>query len=601
MPLLAILKAGAAYLPLDPALPVERLSFMLSDAQPQLILTDSSITLPPNAPPRLNLDTLQVPHLPIFPSSLPYPTSPLAYLLYTSGSTGTPKGVQILQRSLLNFLLSMQQHPGLVAQDILLAVTTLSFDIAALELWLPLISGATVVIADRPTATGDGLPDALMRHQITVMQATPAAWRLLISMGWQGQLKVFCGGEALEATLAEQLLECNCEVWNLYGPTETTIWSGVYQVETELETATVPIGQPIANTQFHVLDAQLQPVPTGVAGELCIGGIGLAQGYRNRPDLTAEKFVPHPHGRLYRTGDRVRYRADGTLEYLGRFDHQVKLRGFRIELGEIEAILTQHPNVQAAVVVLQETPEPHLIAYFIPVSDTYPAPFLKDFLATKLPSYMLPAVFVPLESMPLTSNGKIDRRALPLPDADHLNQSADTFVAPRNPTEVKLAKIWADILNRTQTITSIGITDNFFTLGGHSLLAIRVIAQIQQQFGVEIPLRILFEQPTIAALSEAIHAAQAKTTAPIQRLTDPQHIPLSFAQQRQWFLAQLEPDSPFYNIPAAIRIAGRLDAGILQQCFRSILQRHQVLRTDFPTIDGSLQRGCNQTGHCHYR
>ncbi|MGD1932331.1 MAG: amino acid adenylation domain-containing protein, partial [Leptolyngbyaceae cyanobacterium] len=554
--LLAILKAGAIYVPLDPTYPVERLRFILKDAQVSLLITAHGATeaIPQTAVPTLDLtrktEAISLAPLPPGPHA-PTPDN-LAYLIYTSGSTGTPKGVPIQHQSLTNLLTSMAQAPGMTAQDTLLAVTTPAFDIAALELFLPLTVGGTLVIASQDTVRDpQSLATQLEQHDVTLMQATPATWRLLVESGWQGKanLKLLCGGEALDVVLANKLLDCGAELWNLYGPTETTIWSAALKLDAAiLADGLIPIGQPIANTQFHVLDAQQCPVPLGVPGELYIGGLGLSAGYWQRQDLTAERFILNPleegignRGQgtgneerlLYKTGDRVRTREDGTLEYLGRLDHQVKLRGFRIELGEIEAVLTQHSNVKQAVVVLREDTagESQLVAYFVknakpraaheehvPTSKLKthnpsshpPIPSsphsLPPFLSQHLPAYMVPAQFVVLDTLPLTPNGKVDRNALPAPGS---SLPPEPLALPRTQVETAIAAIWQSVLDREQ----VGLYDNFFDLGGHSLLMVRVHGQLQQQLAVEIPLVDLFRYPTVNAL--AAHLRSRSSEGPV--------------------------------------------------------------------------------------
>lgn len=513
--MLAVLKAGGAYVPLDPAYPRERIAYVLENAQVSVLLTQSSLvpSLPGTDAHVLRLDSDR-PRWATQPTeNLPNLATPdhLAYVIYTSGSTGNPKGVQIIHSAVVNFLVAIAKEPGIQPGDVLLAVTTLSFDIAVLELFAPLMVGAQVVIAHR-TVAADGyqLAAELDRSQITILQATPATWRMLLDSGWQGrsELKMLCGGEALPRELANQLLPKGATLWNMYGPTETTIWSAVSQVEHS--EAPVYVGQPIANTQFYVLDEQRQPVPIGVPGELYIGGAGLARGYFNRPDLTAEKFIPHPfvdqvdqpEARLYRAGDRVRYRADGSLEFLGRVDYQVKIRGFRIELGEIETVLSQHPAIAKCVVIDREdTPgDRRLVAYLV-CSQVYlpPADEFRRFLQKKLPDYMVPSAFVALADLPLTPNGKVDRRALPKPDVSQTKLSAQ-FVAPRDQLETQLTSIWEEIMG----VQPIGVTDNFFDLGGHSLLAVRLFAQIEKTFGKALPLATLFQSATIAELAQII-------------------------------------------------------------------------------------------------
>ncbi len=513
--LLGILKAGAAYVPLDPLYPPERLAMMVNDAQIRVLVTqqqwlslfntDTLTTI------GLDRDAVLIAQESTEPPSSAVTPDHLAYVIYTSGSTGKPKGVQISHRSVVNFLNSMAQTPGLTAADRLLAVTTLAFDIAGLELYLPLWVGAEVAIAP-PELVIDGAKLAAYLHDanITVMQATPATWRLLLAAGWPGKsdLKMLCGGEALTADLADQLLSRGAELWNLYGPTETTIWSTVHRVDAAA--STIPIGRAIANTQLYVLDAQRQPVPLGVPGELYIGGVGLAQGYLHRPDLTAEKFVPHPFAaapaKLYRTGDLVRYRADGTLECLGRLDHQVKLRGFRIELGEIEAVLLQHSAVQAAAVIArtEDPANPQLVAYVVLHPEhAVTSQDLRQYLKQIVPAYMVPTTFVALEQLPLTPNGKLDRRALPALVQTDFSPDIPQ-IPPRTATEQQLHQIWCRVLSLSQ----ISVTDNFFDLGGHSLLAMQLIAQVREQCRFEVSIQGLFEYPTIAQLAAYIDQQQ---------------------------------------------------------------------------------------------
>jgi amino acid adenylation domain-containing protein len=505
--LLGILKAGGAYVPLDPAYPKERLSFMLADSTLQFLVTERQLLpgLPPHLGKTICLDvegeaiaseSVAIPAVTVKPHNL-------AYVLYTSGSTGKPKGVQVEHRSLVNFLLSMRHWPGLTEKDLLAAVTTLSFDIAGLELYLPLIVGACVVIVShRVACDGEQLLATLARCGATVMQATPVTWRLLIEAGWTGGgLKVFCGGEALSRELARQLMRRSTSVWNLYGPTETTIWSSVFQVTDSIK-ATVPIGRPIANTQMYILDSQQRPVPAEDIGELCIGGDGLARGYLNRPELTSQKFIPNPFrpgSRLYRTGDLARYLSSGDIEFLGRSDHQVKIRGFRVELGEVEAALEEYPGVQHAIAIAREDKRGinQLVAYIVSETQPRPSPTLvRATLKTKLPSYMIPTSFVHLDAMPLTANGKIDRRALPEPASDGDKEQAD-LVGPRNREERQIIKLWQNLLGRKP----IGINDNFFDLGGDSLSAVRLMVRIEKMCGKRIPIAALFETPTAAQLA----------------------------------------------------------------------------------------------------
>lgn len=502
--LLGIMKAGGAYVPLDPRYPPGRLSFMLQDSGLKFLITQESLRSklgkqPPelvcvdvadsrtkrrgNYPQRANADNL-------------------AYVIYTSGSTGEPKGVEICHRSLVNFLTSMQRKPGLESTDTLVAVTTISFDIAALELYLPLMVGARVVLVSRETAAdGNQLGEILERTGATAIQATPATWRLLLEAGWQGskKLKVLCGGEALPPRLAGELLNRAGSVWNMYGPTETTVWSTTSEIT--CTDGAIPIGRPIANTTIYVLDKDMELVRVGVAGELYIGGAGVARGYLHRPGLTAEKFIPNPFGgevwdqRLYKTGDLARYREDGQLECLGRVDHQVKVRGFRIELEEIETVLNSHARIRQSVMVAEQdgSEENRLVAYLVAEgNNAVSVEELREFAARRLPEYMLPSHFEFLDNFPLTPNGKVDRKALPVPRAPRTSKREE-YVVPRNDLEFRLAEIWCSVLD----VQLVGVRENFFELGGHSLLVARLLARIERAFGKKLTMAAIFEAPTI--------------------------------------------------------------------------------------------------------
>jgi len=511
--LLGILKAGGAYVPLDPAFPAERLAGMIEDSGMGVLVTHRGLdrTLSVQAPRVVRLDgEADAGATPdIAQSGAPHPgPHNLAYVLYTSGSTGKPKGVEIPHSALVNFLLSMQRAPGFTATDTILAVTTLSFDIAGLELFLPLISGGRVVIASRDdTLDPRRLMERMRDCACTVMQATPALWRALVAAGWSGsaKLKVLCGGEALPPDLAQALLPRCAELWNMYGPTETTVWSTLHRVASA--DARVPIGRPIANTQVFVLDANRQPTPPGVAGELYIGGDGVARGYLRRDELTRERFVSSPFApdaRLYRTGDLARWLPEGRLEWLGRIDHQVKVRGFRIEPGEIEAAIKRHPAVDEVVVVARDEAggDKQLVAYF--VAERPPADLVEQLRALirgACPEYMVPAHFVRVDALPRTANGKLDRKALPAP-APATGAARVAAVAPRTPTEEMVMGVFSGVLERGD----FGVGDSFFDLGGHSLMAARLMSQLRAVSGVDLPLRILFEHPSVAALAGALEA-----------------------------------------------------------------------------------------------
>jgi len=513
--LLAILKSGAAYVPLDPSFPADRIDFMIQDAALNLIVTE------PQLAPRLAKHPVQCVYVDgaaeqPAPAGDAVATTPdnLAYVIYTSGSTGRPKGVQVLHRGVVNFLQSMRRTPGCTPNDVMIAVTTLSFDIAVLEILLPLVTGASVVLATRTTAVdGDALAQLIADAGATIMQATPATWRLLVESGWQGQdgLRILCGGEALPRLLAGDLLTRGTELWNLYGPTETTIWSTLQRVTSA---DVITIGQPIAETVVRVLDESRQDVEDGTPGELFIGGTGLARGYLNRPELTAERFVPDPRdasARLYRTGDVVRRLPSGDLEFLGRADHQVKISGYRIELGEIEAVLEEHPRVAQAIVCATNDSDGsgrRLIGYLRlhgPVDHLIGT--MRKHLARKLPRYMVPSAFVQVESFPMTPNRKVDRGALLAINTGQVFDEGD-HVEPRTELETALCSIWTEVLG----IESIGVTDNFFDLGASSINGARLLSAMETEFGRRLPLGALFQAPTIEAFAKMVEEAPAVPT-----------------------------------------------------------------------------------------
>ena len=563
--MLGILKAGGAYLPLDPAHPAERRANVLRDSSAKVLLTQDALLrdMPPAVTPavvRFDADGARI--TAESGKNLLRVVRPdhLAYVIYTSGSTGRPKGVQIEHRNVMNFLSAMRRRPGMSAADTLLAVTTISFDIAALELLLPLTTGACVVIASRDEVTdGRRLRDTLTQCGATVMQATPATWQMLLTAGWQGdpRLKVLCGGEALPPSLANQLHGRCASLWNMYGPTETTIWSAVHKLD-RVDGSTIPVGSPIANTRMYVLDAHLQPVPVGVVGELYIGGDGVARGYAGLPERTAERFIPDPFvgrsgARLYRTGDLVRQLRDGTFKFEGREDRQAKIRGYRIEPAEIESLLTLHPDVaQAAVAVRSDgTGEKRLVGYVVPrgaasVEENKFSAALRSFLRQKLPEYMVPAAFVLLDHLPLIANGKLDWKALPAPED---KPSPHVLIAPRDAVESRLAKLW----EKTLGMKPVGVTDNFFDLGGHSVLGASLFAAIEKEFGKALPMSALFEAPTIEKLGSILHQEQWSSPGLVQiQAGDPARTPLILVQARIGYRAladELGPDQPVYIVP----------------------------------------------------
>ncbi len=604
--LLGILKAGGAYVPLDPTYPKERLALMLQDTQTPVLLTQRHLvkTLPPHQAQVICLDTDWKANAD--GSGLQYQSNPvsgvtienLAYVIYTSGSTGKPKGVMNTHMGLCNRLLWMQDVYHLTETDRVLQKTPFSFDVSIWEFFWPLLNGICLVVA-QPGGHQDSayLVKLIAKEQITTIHFVPSMLQVFLEdPGLEVCIclkHVICSGEGLSLKLQKRFFaRLNAQLHNLYGPTEAaidvTFW--VCDRYRHSDLPIVPIGRPIANTQIYLLDSFGRSVPIGVPGELHIGGAGLARGYLNRPELTAVNFIPNPLSqelgtRLYKTGDLARYLPDGNLEFLGRIDHQVKIRGFRIELGEIEAVLVQHQAVRETIVLAREVQpgDKQLVAYVVPNSEQTPTiSQLRTFLKQQLPEYMVPAVFVMLEALPLLPNGKVNRQMLPFAQLE----PSDTFVAPRTPVEQVLAGIWAEVLG----LETVSIDRNFFDLGGHSLLATRVISQIRKIFKIDLALRRLFEEPTVIRLAKdierAIHAGLGLELPPIKRISRDGELPLSFAQARLWFLAQLEQNSPFYNIPSAFRLQGRLNLAALSQSLNEILRRHEVLRTTFLTVEG---------------
>jgi amino acid adenylation domain-containing protein len=594
--LFGALAAGATYVPLDPNFPIERLRFMVEDAHVAAIVTTSAVAQASAAVigrvPVVILEdapaTYDGDHHPVSASA-----HDTAYVIYTSGSTGQPKGVRVPHRAVVNFLGAMRARPGFGEDDKLVAVTTLSFDIAVLELILPVATGAHVVIATRDEATdGEALRRLLEHHHATVMQATPATWRLLIEAGWRGanDFRALCGGEPLPGELASALVERTGELWNMYGPTETTVWSTCDRVTAG---RAISIGTPIANTQIHVLDGELQAQPIGVVGELFIAGDGVTQGYLDRPELTAERFVADPYqldpnARMYRTGDLGRWRlsADGrgTIECLGRTDFQVKVRGYRIELGEIETALARHPAIaQASVTTREDRPgDVRLVGYLVARVGAPSDEVLRAHLAETLPDYMIPARFVTLAALPLTPNGKVDRKALPAPSGPALaNQGA--AVAPRTPTEEIVAAGFMEAL----ALPRLSVHDDFFALGGHSLLVAQMTTKLSRTLGRIVPMRAGFEHPTVASLASWIDGAKARAAdAPpvIPHRAQGTTAPLSLMQQRVWYLEELQLGETVFHVPSAHRLQGALDVAKLGRAFAQLVERQPILRTSIGTV-----------------
>ncbi len=596
--LLGILKAGGAYVPLDPDYPAERLAYMLGDAHVRVLLTmrplverlpihgTHLICLDEDLPDR-NSQCVGNPVSGVLPHNL-------AYMIYTSGSTGRPKGAMNTHRGICNRLAWMQDAYQLTASDCVLQKTPFSFDVSVWEFFWPLIVGARLVLA-RPGGHRDSayLVDLIAACRVTTLHFVPSMFHAFLeepNLDRCASLKrVICSGEALPVDLHDRFFaRLPAELHNLYGPTEAAVDVTYWACRAGSETRTVPIGRPIANTQIFLLDQALQPVPLGEAADLYIGGVGLGRGYAGRPDLTAEKFIPHPFAaepgeRLYRTGDLARYRADGAIEFLGRTDHQVKIRGFRIELGEIEAVLGKHPAVREVTVMAREDRpgDTRLVAYVVAPGAGADATVLRGYAAERLPEHMVPGVIVPLDALPLMPNGKVDRATLPAP-----TYSGAAGEGPRTPLEELLAAIWCSVL----TVERVGRDDSFFALGGHSLSAARVMARVREALGINPSLHLLFEQPTLARFARAVADAQEETgveQAPaLTALPREDPIPLSFAQQSLWLMDQFMPDAAVYTLGNALRLHGVLKVDLLQNALNGVIERHEALRTRFPLQEG---------------
>ncbi|WP_344515748.1 non-ribosomal peptide synthase/polyketide synthase [Dactylosporangium maewongense] len=564
--LLAVLKAGGAYLPIDPDLPAERVAFMVADAGAVCVVSE----VPPSSEDAA-ADVVVVP-------------GQAAYVIYTSGSTGVPKGVVVTHEGIVNRLVWMQSRFGIQEGDRVLQKTPFGFDVSVWELFWPLIQGATMVIA-RPGGHRDpGYVAELIRaERVDTVHFVPSMLEAFLAVpeaaGCGGLRRVVCSGEALGSAVRDRFFEIlpGVGLFNLYGPTEASVDVTACEVPAE---GSVPIGRPVFNTRVYVLDDRLAPVPVGVAGELYLAGVQLARGYVGRAGLTADRFVADPFddgGRLYRTGDVVRWGGDGDLTYLGRADEQVKIRGFRIEPGEIEAVIATHPQVNQVAVIAREdtTGDKRLVAYVVGAVD---GAVLRAFAAERLPEYMVPAAVVALATLPLTVNGKLDRKALPAPD---FAAAAGAGQGPATVQEELLCLAFAEVLG----LDAVGVFDDFFALGGHSLLAVRLVSRVRSVFGAELSLRALFEAPTPVRLAERLPGAQQARPALVP-WARPELLPLSYAQQRLWFIGQLEGPSATYNLPSVLSLSGDADAGALDEALRDVIGRHEVLRTTFPTVDG---------------
>jgi amino acid adenylation domain-containing protein len=605
--LLGIIKAGGAYVPLDPAYPQERLSFILQDAQVSVLLTQQWL-ITGLIKHQTQIVCLDADWARIAQESGTNPINKvtpdnLVYVMYTSGSTGIPKGVAVEHQQLCNYLHGVLQRLALPNSASFATVSTLAADLGNTMVFGALCTGGCLhVLSQERVADSYSIADYFTRHAIDCLKIVPSHLAALHAATHPEDILprrlLILGGEASRSDWVESLqrLAPDCALLNHYGPTEATVGVLTYRVEENKRapiTSTLPLGRPLANVQIYLLDQHLQPVPIGVQGELYIGGANMARGYLNQPALTAERFIPHlfstaPGARLYKTGDLARYLPDGNIEFLGRLDNQVKIRGYRIELGEIETTLAHHQAIRQAVVLAREdtSGDRRLVAYCVPhhgcILDIRE---LRSFLQTQLPNYMVPAAFVVLNALPLTANGKIDRQALPAPDQARPSLF-EVFVAPRTPIEELLAGIWASVLK----VETVGIHDNFFALGGHSLLAVQVMSRLRKVFQVDVPLRALFDAPTVAGLArhveEVRQAAQSAPTPPLKVTPREGVVPLTMTQEHLWGIDQLLPGGPFSNMPYAARLIGPLNVTALEQSFNEIIKRHETLRTTFTTIAG---------------
>jgi len=596
--LLAVLKAGGAYVPLDPGYPAERLEHMLADSAPAAVLTEAAL--------RGRVEGAGVPVLELDAAAPAWADEPaadpecgaltpghLAYVIYTSGSTGTPKGVAVEHRAVVSQLAWAQRTWALGASEAVLQRISFSFDVSVRELFWPLAVGARMVLAPPAGHNDPGeLVKTIAREGVGAVHAVPSLLQALLEhpdVGACASLaRVMCGGEVLSPALARRFHERlpNATLYHMYGPTETTVAVTAAACRPGEPNGRVPLGRPVANTRAYVLDGRGEPVPVGVAGELCIGGAQVARGYLGRPEQTAERFVADgfgagPGARLYRTGDLARWLPDGTLEFLGRTDHQVKVRGFRVEPGEIEARLREHPGVREAVVLVREDApgEKRLVAYLVG-GEAAGAEVLRAHLAGTLPEYMVPAAYVRLDEWPLTPNGKVDREALPAPEGDAY--AARAYEAPVGETEQALAEIWAEVLG----VERVGRRDDFFELGGHSLLAVQVISRVRQVLEAEASLGELFTRPVLADFARELEAAARAALPPIEPAPREGRVPLSFAQQRLWFLERLGNLGSTYHMRTRLRLRGELDRGALARALDRVVERHEALRTTFAQVDG---------------
>ncbi|WP_444626244.1 amino acid adenylation domain-containing protein [Flavobacterium columnare] len=598
--LLGILKSGKSYIPIDPLLPKERIEYIIHQSNSRVLIIEDDL-LNDFKSTKESSDKFSLickKEILEFEANISFSSNSLhsedtAYIIYTSGSTGNPKGVEIPHKALCNFLVSMQKQPGIESQDTLFSVTTYSFDISILEFFVPLISGARVYIASKEVLGNiDILKETLGKVNPSIIQATPSFYQMLFHADWTAnkKLKVLCGGDSLNKSLAKQLLDSCQEVWNMYGPTETTIWSSCKKIEKPSDASN--IGEPIANTQVYILDANLNLLPSNTAGRIFIAGDGLAKGYYNNPELTSERFINNPFEQgtlMYEVGDLGKWNEKGEIEFLGRNDFQVKIRGFRIELGEIESKLQENKHIIQAVVDAKEiNGQKYLVAYYTERDESeVEIASLKSYLQDRLPEYMVPGFFVKLMSIPLTPNGKVNRKALP--EISEENIVKKTYIAPQTTIEKELVAIWQEILN----VENIGITDNFFELGGHSLLAGKIINEISKRLNKNLSLKYIFQNQTIQELAKSLESITTEN-AVIPKAILKEAYPITKDQENIWLATQIENFSNAYNMYSVFKINGKIDYQSLENAINQIIEENEILRTNFVESKGEVLQSIHQ-------
>lgn len=589
--LMGILKSGRAFIPLDPTLPINRLNLILKDARTKYIICDNKLEFSLDHKANfVDFYTIANYEIKTLKNQFKEPKSTdTAYVIYTSGTTGEPKGVEIGHKSLLNILLSLRKNPGITTKDLLFAVTTQSFDVSIAEMFAPLISGATIYIADNDILKKpSNLIDRLNHIKPTILQSTPSFYQMLYNAGWTGdkKIRIFCGGDLLRESLAKKLLKSNAELWNMYGPTETTIYSSISKVTSSTEASS--IGFPIDNTKMYILDECLRLQPIGIAGTIFIGGHGLAKGYYSNKKLTKEKFITNPFnekGKIYNTGDLGKWNKKGEIEFIGRNDGQVKVRGYRIEVGDIENTMNALKGVKSSVVVSKKSEdlEDHLVAYVIYENKIYEPEDIINLIKKELPEYMVPYIIIGLNNFPLTLNGKIDRKLLAEKRID-ISRTSKTFNEPKNNLELELYGFYEEVLQMDKPFS---ITDNFFSLGGHSLNAVRLISTIEKKLKYQLSLRNVFDYPSIEKLANYLRQINPIESETIEVIKERPYYPISKSQYFIWLASQKSHKSIAYNMNAVYKVEGKLDRSLLEQAFLYIIKKYDVLKSYFVELNGT--------------